>query len=137
MLAMADSATPCSTGPRKLPAWQRWTSVLARSVHLMAVVVLGAAVLGAPVDGGTAAATALASGLVMLALDIRQRPGHLRELAGATMAAKIALVAWMTADENIRAVLFWLIVGASGIVAHAPANFRHIPVFGVRPRDSD
>lgn len=136
MSIMPESTTACTPSQRKLPAWLRWSGVVARGAHLVAVVILGASVLGAPVGGAAAGTAALVTGLVMLALDIRQRPGHLRELAGATMLAKIGLVAWMVADDGVRVILFWLVVGISGIVAHAPAYFRHIPLFPDRRHGS-
>jgi hypothetical protein len=129
ILAMAASA-PDSSASRKLPTGLRWTDIIVRGIHLVAVVVLGGATLGAPVDGARAAIVVFMSGVVMLSFDTWQRPGHLRELAGATMLLKIGLVGWMALDEGVRMVLFWLIVGVSGIVSHAPASFRHIQLLG-------
>jgi hypothetical protein len=126
---MAKSPPTLPTAPdacEKPPAWQRWANILARSVHLVAVVFLGASVLGAPLHGATAAATAAASGLLMLALDVRKRKSHLTEVAGATMLAKFALLAWMATDDAARPVLFWLVLVASAVIAHAPAHIRHI-----------
>ena len=135
ILAMAAPANPAPSTSRKLPTGLRWTDIIIRGIHLVAVVVLGGATLGAPVDGARAAVVVFLSGLVMLSFDTWQRPGHLRELAGATMLLKIALVGWMALDEGVRMVLFWLIVGISGIVSHAPASFRHIQVIGKPSRD--
>ena len=135
MAKASDTAARPANGCDKPPEWQRWANILARSVHLVAVVFLGASVLGAPLHGAAAAATAAASGLVMLALDVRKRSSHLTELAGATMLAKFALLAWMAADDAARPILFWLVLAASAVIAHAPAHIRHIGLF--RRRGSD
>ena len=135
MTRSSDTPAAHTNGCDKPPEWQRWANILARSVHLVAVVMLGASVLGAPLHGSIAAATAAASGLLMLALDVRKRSTHLSELAGATMLAKFALLAWMAADDAARPVLFWLVLVASAVIAHAPAHIRHIGLF--RRRGSD
>ncbi len=114
---------------RKLSEPLRWTNILLRGLHLAAVVVLGAALLGAPVSAGRAALALLATGAVMLALDTWKRPSHLLEASGVALEVKLALVAWMAWDESARAVLFWLIVAGSTLFSHASSKVRHIPVF--------
>jgi hypothetical protein len=118
--------------PAKPPPLRRWLDVLLRSVHLVGVILLGAALLGAPVAGGSAAAAVAASGLAMFALDTWSYPGHLRELAGAMVLAKLLLVVWMALDENVRPLLFWLVVLGSSVSSHAPARFRHWKLVGRR-----
>jgi len=115
---------------------QRWLGVALRGLHLVAVIVLGAAMLGAPVAGGRAAIGVAATGLAMLALDTWSKPSHLREASGIAVLVKLALVAWMAADESVRAVLFWLIVAGSAVSSHAPARFRHAVLIGRRERSS-
>lgn len=109
----------------KPSAWRRWLNVALRGLHLSAVIILGAGLLGAAVDSDTAALAVTITGLGMFALDILTHPGHLREAAGLAMLAKLVLVIWMAADVNARPVLFWLIVAGSAVFAHAPAHFRH------------
>ena len=114
----------------KPPAWRRWLNVALRGLHLSAVIVLGAGLLGAPVDGATAALAVAVTGLGMFALDILTHPGHLREAAGVAMLIKLVLVIWMAADANARPLLFWFIVAGSAVFAHAPARFRHALLLG-------
>lgn len=116
--------------PAKAPPLRRWLNVLLRCFHLAAVILLGAALLGAPVAGGSAAAAVAVSGLLMFALDTWSFPGHLRELAGVVVLAKLLLVVWMALDENVRPVLFWLIVFGSSVSSHAPARVRHWKLVG-------
>lgn len=108
---------------------QRWLGVLLRGMHLAAVVVLGAALLGAPVSGDQAVLGLWSTGLAMLALDTWSKPAHLREASGVSVLVKLAFVAWMAVDVGSRTVLFWLVVVGSAVFAHAPAKFRHAVVF--------
>jgi hypothetical protein len=104
---------------------QRWLSVVLRGLHLVAVIWLGAALLGAPVASDQAALAVAITGAVMFALDIVSKPSHLREVAGIAVMLKLALVAWMVVDASSRPMLFWIILAGSVIFAHAPARFRH------------
>lgn len=96
-----------------------------RGLHQVAVVVLGAAVLGAPVAAGPSAIAVLATGLILFAMDLSTKPGLLGERAGMAVLLKLALVAWMALDASARPWLFWLVVAWSTVFAHAPASFRH------------
>lgn len=108
----------------------RWINVILRGLHLVTVILLGAALLGAPqVDTQVAVAVA-ATGFAMLALDVWRKPQHLREAAGIAVLLKLVLVGWMAIDASARPILFWLIVAGSAISAHAPARFRHAILFG-------
>ena len=119
-----------STAKLRPPGWLRWLGVALRGLHLVAVVVLGAALLGAPVAGSRAAAAVLATGLSLFAIDFYSKPGYLREASGISLLAKQVLVSWMAIDADARPVLFWLIVVGSAVFAHAPASFRHAVLIG-------
>jgi hypothetical protein len=108
---------------------QRWLGVLLRGLHLVAVIVLGAALLGAPVASDLAVLGLWSTGLAMLTLDIWSKPSHLREASGLSVLVKLVFVGWMAVDAGSRAVLFWLVVVGSAVFAHAPATFRHAVVF--------
>jgi hypothetical protein len=107
---------------------ERGAAIVLRTVHLAAVVALGAALLGAPVAPGPAAIAALASGVMLAALDLVAGRVRLDELAGAVVVAKLAVVAWMGlaspgADRVLAA--FWLLLAVSSLSAHAPKALRH------------
>lgn len=106
---------------------ERWFSVLLRSLHLAGVVWLGAAVLGAPAGHSRAALLVLVSGLLMLAMDLRAGRMALREVAGAAVLVKLALVAWMALDARHAVLIFWVLVLGSAVTSHAPKGFRHWP----------
>ena len=111
----------------------RWMNVILRGLHLVTVILLGAGLLGAPLDAGKAAIGVAASGFAMLLLDIWRKPQHLREAAGIAVLIKLVLVGWLALDAASRPVLFWVIVAGSAISAHAPARFRHAILLGNNP----
>jgi hypothetical protein len=108
-----------------LSTFLRWLDVFLRGAHLVSIVLLGSAILGAPVAAGLAGAAVLASGVAMLITEVWNRPELLRQWTGLSLLLKLALVGWMLGDGTWRAPLFWLIVGWSAIFAHAPSTFRH------------
>jgi hypothetical protein len=118
---------------------ERWFSVLLRSLHLAGVVWLGAAVLGAPAGHRGAALLVLGSGLAMLVMDLRAGRIALREVAGAAVLVKLALVAWLALDATHAVVIFWALVLGSAVTSHAPKSFRHWPrpARGLAPGRSD
>jgi len=101
--------------------------VLLRSVHLAGVVWVGAAVVASQPVARAAAWLTLASGLVMLATDLRAGRIGLAEVAGGVVLAKLVLVAWMAIDARQAAWIFWTLVVASSVASHAPKGFRHWP----------
>ncbi len=115
---------------------RRWLSVLLRGLHLVTVIGLGAALLGAPVDnaGGIdrLAAAVAASGVAMFALDLWRKPRHLFEVAGVSVLFKLLLVGGMMVDGAPRLMMFWLIVVWSALFSHAPASLRHARFFRSR-----
>jgi hypothetical protein len=114
---------------RKTFPLQRWLNVVLRGLHLVAVIILGAALLGAPVDSDRAVLGLWTTGLAMLASDTWSKPSHLREASGFAMLIKLVLVGWMAVDAALRPVLFWGVVAGSAVFAHAPARFRHAVLF--------
>jgi len=116
----------------KTIGWRRWANVLLRGAHLVAVILLGAALLGAPVSAAQAVWAVAGSGLAMFVLDVWNKPSHLRETSGIAVMLKLMLVGWMAADASARFALFWVIVVGSAVFAHAPARFRHAVLLGSR-----
>jgi hypothetical protein len=108
----------------KPPEWRRWLGIGLRSAHLAGVVLLGAGLLGAPV-GPAGAWLTLASGLGLLASELIDERVSLRELAGALVLLKLALVAAMLRWPALAPALFWALLLMSAVVAHAPKGLRH------------
>ena len=112
------------TEARRSPV-ARWLSVVLRGLHLAAVIGLGAALMGAPLDGQLQSLGVLISGLAMLALDLWMKPHLLLEWSGAALLIKLAMVGWMALDGELRPALFWILVLWSAVFAHAPGRIRH------------
>lgn len=113
-------------------AGRRWLTVVLRSMHLVAVIWLGAALIGSTAGDPLRTAHALvsATGAAIFALDLWHRPSHLRECAGIGMLVKLLLVAAMAVVPQHALALFWAIVVYSALVSHAPASFRHARIVG-------
>lgn len=112
---------------------RRWLSVVLRGMHLIAIILLGADLLGtphAPVDHTGAALAVLATGTVMFALDVWSSPQHLLEVSGASVLIKLVLVAALALVPEWSETLFWTIVAWSVTFSHAPASFRHVMLRG-------
>jgi hypothetical protein len=110
---------------------RRWLGVLLRGVHLVTVILLGAAIFGATrYDPGQMGLAVLITGVVLWALDIWSKPQHLREWAGLSMIVKLVLVAAMVVIPALHEPLFWVIVVWSAVFSHAPASFRNARVLG-------
>jgi hypothetical protein len=121
------SRCPDDAVPRRKVRARRWLSVTLRTLHVMAVIVLGAVVLGAtPLPGwssGWVAGAVVASGLGMLALDLYGNREYLRTVAGLAALGKLVLVLLLAFAPG--PLLFWTVVVLSTVVSHAPATFRH------------
>ncbi len=107
---------------------RRWLNLSLRTVHLAAIVLLGAALLGGG-DISTGAWLTLLSGLGMFAGDAWSNPGHVREIAGCGVVLKLLLVALMVFLPALALPLFWAILVLSALLSHAPGALRHKRLF--------
>lgn len=104
---------------------RRWLSVFLRSAHLVAVIAFAAVLLTtAPLPEYSGMAV-LITGVLVWALDLYHKPGHLVEGAGLSMLLKLILIAGMIFSPDLRVPLFWIVVVWSGVFSHAPASFRN------------
>ena len=109
----------------KAPAWRRWAAIAVRCAHLAGVVLLGAALLGAPVSVRSGAVLTAASGIVLFVAELADTRIRLGELAGLVVLVKLGAVAWMALDPGTAPLLFWLVLALSGLTSHAPRHWRH------------
>ncbi len=105
------------------PPALRWLSVALRSLHLVAVICLGAEVLGAPLPSQST--NVLLSGIAMFALDLWNKPRLLLEWSGLALLLKLCMIVLMALYQPWRLPIFLGVVVWSVIFAHAPASFRH------------
>jgi hypothetical protein len=108
----------------------RWLSIALRSLHLVGVVLAGAALFGGSPFQVTAFALMLITGFCLFGIELWSNRLHWRELAGVFIPLKLLLVAAMILMPNYAAVLFWLLLIASSVISHAPRAFRHRRPFG-------
>lgn len=120
---MARPSDPIRDFPGK-----RWLNMLLRTIHIVGVVLFGAALLGAgsPPLGAT---VILASGLSMLAIDTWSKPEHLCEIAGFGVLLKLALIGLISVLQQLALPAFWILVVFSTLLAHAPGHIRHRRLF--------
>jgi hypothetical protein len=125
--------------PRRSHDAERLFAVGVRTVHLAAVVALGAALLGAPLGREGAAVVTVGSGLLLLALDLAAGRIRLGEFAGAVVLAKLAAVAWIgftAAGAALAVPVFWGLLALSSVSAHLPKPLRHWRPGGAAARAS-
>jgi hypothetical protein len=115
----------------RAPPIERFAANVVRSVHLAAVVAVGAWVLGAQVPAALALWAVLGSGAVLLAMDLAAGRLHLAEAAGAVVALKLALLLAALWQPAWAGPIFFGVLVLSSLAAHAPKGWRHL---GIRPR---
>lgn len=108
-----------------LPLLRRWLDVLLRGLHLLTIVVLGAALLGAPLERQGAILAMLGSGVALFAVQFWGRPDLFLQWSGLSLLIKLGLVALMLVIPAATQPLFWAVLIWSVVFAHAPATFRH------------
>ncbi|WP_319244619.1 hypothetical protein [uncultured Propionivibrio sp.] len=128
MSSAKPPAPPNEKPDRRDPPLRRWLNVACRSLHVVGIILLGAALLAGTATTSGALLTA-ASGLGMLALDTWRKPAHLAEVSGLGVLAKLPFVALAAFIPSASLALFWSIVIVSMVLSHAPAAFRHRRLF--------
>ncbi len=129
---MSNGVAASTVEPRKLPRAWRWAGIVLRALHLWAVVVLGAVLMGAPraLPMSIVGSTLLITGVLLFALELWKSRDHWRQVAGLAALAKLLLIVWMLADHARALPLFWLLLLWSTVFAHAPASLRHAHLWG-------
>ncbi len=121
-----ENAAP-PAAPARPAAWRRWVAIGLRTAHLVAVVQVGAAVLGGTIvtQPGHGPALLFVSGMLLFAFELADDRLRLTDLAGGVVIAKLVLCAWMLADPLRAEGLFWGLLIVSGVASHAPRRLRH------------
>jgi hypothetical protein len=111
---------------RRLPHARAW-NVGARTVHLGATgVLVGGHVFGVPADTLLPwLYAAMASGAVMLAVELYSSFDWLTELGGLAVALKLALLLVIPFAWSARVPLLFVVVAVAGIGSHMPGRYRH------------
>ena len=107
---------------------KRWANLALRTVHLLGVVLFGAALLGTG-NIQQSALLVFVSGLLMFAIDIWANPAHLREIAGFGVVIKLCLLGLSGLHPQIAMPAFWAVLVLSSVLSHASGAFRHRRLF--------
>lgn len=107
---------------------KRWLNVLLRTVHIVGIVLFGAALLGTG-NLPLGATVILASGFSMLAIDTWSKPEHLSEIAGFGVLLKLALIGLVSVLPQLALPAFWILIVFSTLLAHSPRHIRHRRLF--------
>lgn len=110
---------------------RRWLSVFLRSAHMVAVIAFAAVLLTTTPLPEYSGMAVLITGVLVWALDLYHKPGHLTEGAGLSMLLKLMLIVGMIYLPGLRLPLFWIIVVWSAVFSHAPASFRNRRLLGM------
>ena len=103
-----------------------------RTAHLIGVVLFASALFAAG-DVRPPGALVFLSGAALFAVDLYSHPTHWRELAGATIIVKLALVGLALLQPELAVPVFWTLLVLSSVMSHAPGSLRHIDIFGRQP----
>lgn len=100
---------------------------LLRALHLAGVVGLGANIVaGRSVADSTAyVALLMGAGIAMAGLERWSYPAYFAQLNGLTVLLKVLLLAAAGLLAGFNELLFWVVLLASVLIAHAPRPVRH------------
>jgi hypothetical protein len=131
--ALQDAPAPASPRdwrpagpPRRLPGERAW-KVLARTVHIAAMgLVLGGVAFAAP-HGALFVPIALtiASGLLLLGLDLWKGGGYLTQGNGAAVVLKLALLGLGQLFPGVRLEWYLAATAVASVGSHMPRSWRH------------
>lgn len=120
---------------RRLPYARAW-NVGARTVHLAATgTLLGGHVFGVAADTLLAWLwVAMASGAVILAVELYTSFDWLAQVGGLAVVLKLALLCVIPFAWSARVPILFVVVVIAGVGAHMPGRFRHYSLLyrGVR-----
>ncbi len=111
---------------RRLPYARAW-NVGARTVHLAATgTLLGGHVFGAAPDSLLPWLwAAIASGAVMLAVELYTSFDWLTQVGGLAVVLKLALLCAIPFAWPVRAPILFAVVAIAGVGSHMPGKYRH------------
>lgn len=115
----------------------RWARTTLRTAHLVGVAGLG----GGFLYGAAPAAwlpywwLAVATGAVMVALELWSTGLWLIQVRGLAVVVKLGLIYWLLHASDLQLPLLVAVVVISGVVSHAPADVRYFSVFHRRRVD--
>ena len=110
---------------------KRWTKISLRTLHLLSVAGVGGGVLfGLEKDLWVNYWwLALASGSLMMLLDIISNPVWLVQIRGVSIFLKLILLALLGVYPGLDGYLLTVIIIISGVISHAPGKLRYYSIY--------
>ena len=110
---------------------KRWTKISLRTLHLVAVAGVGGGILfGIERDLWVNYWwLALASGVLLMAIDIVSNPVWLVQIRGLVIYLKLVLLAIMGAFPQCAGMIMLTVIILSSLISHAPGNLRYYSVY--------
>jgi len=110
---------------------KRWTKISLRSLHLVSVAGVGGGILFG-LDKTVWVNywwLALASGVLMMAIDIVSNPVWLVQVRGLVIYLKLVMLAVMGAFPQWAGMLLLMVIILSSVISHAPGNLRYYSIY--------
>ncbi|MFC1775806.1 hypothetical protein ACFL3I_00520 [Pseudomonadota bacterium] len=106
---------------------KRWTKISLRTLHLLAAAGVGGGILfGLEKDLWTGYWwLAMASGVLMMLVDIISNPVWLVQVRGVSIFIKLILLAFIGIKPDWDGFLVGLIIIISAVISHAPGKLRY------------
>jgi hypothetical protein len=110
---------------------KRWTKISLRTMHLLAVAGVGGGILfGLSKDQWLNYWwLALASGVLMMAIDIISNPVWIVQLRGLVIFFKLILLMMLGSYPDWDGLILVFIIIVSGVISHAPGKLRYYSVY--------
>ena len=117
---------------------RRWVSIGLRTAHLLGVTGLGGALVCgmAPEIWRPYLWLTVATGSLMLAIEVWGSAIYLIQLRGLAMIAKVLILGGSTLAAGTETAMSVVTVVLSGVVSHAPASIRYYSIFHRRVIDA-
>ncbi len=113
------------------PTVKRWTKISLRTLHIVAVAGVGGGILF-----GLEKTVwinywwlALASGVLMMAIDIVSNPVWLVQVRGLVIYLKLVMLAVLGAFPQWAGMILLMIIILSSVISHAPGNLRYYSIY--------
>jgi len=118
---------------------KRWTKTSLRTLHLLAIAGVGGGILFALEKDLWLNYwwLALASGALMMLMDIISSPVWLAQVRGLVMVVKLILLAFLGIYPGWDNVLLVVIIIISAVISHAPGKLRYYSFYHGRVITSD
>jgi len=110
---------------------KRWTKISLRTLHLLSVAGVGGGILfgldrGVWVDYWW---LALASGSLLMLIDILSNPVWVVQVRGIVIFAKLLLLGFLGIDPTLDRWLLSVVIVMSAIISHAPGKIRYYSLY--------